>query len=268
MECTISATRATQHLTDGAISYLDWGGSGAAVLLLHGITSNANTFWRIAAELSAAGYRVVVPDMPGHGLSAVSSAHAIDAIAAIIGELMLALDLQAVTVIGHSWGGATALALVSGDHAARQRVQRVALLDPLLAMDPAWGEGRLPDFSANVGQPAHTLYAQLRSANPDWPECDIHWKAEALEQCRLAQVAGLFVGGGVWRLIERIATVQVPLLILVADAPYAIITAEVQAEVRANLPANAHMQVIPGTTHNMLRGPGYLPTMAALRMWA
>jgi hypothetical protein len=27
------------------------------------------------------------------------------------------------------------------------------------------------------------------------------------------------------------------------------------------------MLVIPGTTHNMLRGPGYTPTMAALAAW-
>ncbi len=268
MDCTISAHRDSIVVDGTELSYLDWGGSGPQVVLLHGITSSAATLWRIGADLAAAGYRVVAPDMPGHGLSAVSAAHQIDAIAALASGLINALELDEVTLIGHSWGGATALALAGGDHAARERLVRVGLLDPLLGMDPAWGSERLPNFSADLGRPAAELWPQLRAANPDWPECDVFWKGDALEHCRYAQVEGLFVHGGVWRLLEHIGTVTVPLLVLIAAAEYTILPEEVQAELRQNLhPTLGRAEVITGTTHNMLRGAGYVRTMATLRTW-
>lgn len=268
MDCTIAARRAEVVVEARTLSYLDWGGTGPNVLLLHGITSSAATLWRIGADLAAAGYRVVAPDMPGHGSSAISAAHHIDAIAQIIDGLIAALDLHKLTLIGHSWGGATALALAGGDHTARARLTRVALLDPLLAMDPAWGVERLPAFAADLGRPAAELQPRLRAANPEWPECDVFWKADALQRCRYAQVEGLFVQGGVWRVLERAAAVAVPLLVLIADPQYTILPAEGQAELQAHLRPNlGQAKTIPGTTHNMLRGPGYVPTMAALKTW-
>jgi pimeloyl-ACP methyl ester carboxylesterase len=268
MDCSIAARR-TSLVVDGLeLSYLDWGGSGPNIVMLHGITSSAATLWRIGADLSAAGYRVIAPDMPGHGESAVSTAHHIDAIAALIDGFIGALNLEQIILIGHSWGGATALALAGGDHPARERLTRVGLIDPLLGMDPAWGVERLPAFSADLGRPAAELWPELRAANPDWPECDIFWKGDALERCRYAQVEGLFVKGGVWRVLERAGAVAVPLLVLIADPQYTILPAEVQAELQLQLqPALGQAITIPGTTHNMLRGPGYVPTMAALRTW-
>jgi pimeloyl-ACP methyl ester carboxylesterase len=212
--------------------------------------------------------RVIAPDMPGHGASAVSAGHQIDAIAALISGCIAALALEQVTLIGHSWGGATALALAGGDHAARERLARVGLLDPLLGMDPAWGVERLPAFAADLGRPAAELQPQLRAANPEWHDCDLFWKADALERCRSAQVEGLFLHGGVWSVLDRAGAVPVPLLVLIADPQYSILPAELQAELRHELrPDLGQMQTIPGTTHNMLRGPGYEPTMAALRAW-
>jgi pimeloyl-ACP methyl ester carboxylesterase len=108
----------------------------------------------------------------------------------------------------------------------------------------------------------------LRAANPDWHECDIVWKADALEHCRYAQVEGLFVQGGVWRVLERAGALAIPLLVLIADPEYTILPPDVQAELsRTVRPASGQITTIPGTTHNMLRGPGYVPTMAALQKW-
>ena len=47
---------------------LSWGvGHDPPILLLHGVTSNAQIWWRIGRALAAAGYRVIAIDMPGHG---------------------------------------------------------------------------------------------------------------------------------------------------------------------------------------------------------
>src|SRR3712207_2704348 len=48
-------------------------GEGRAVLLLHGLFSNAETNWirfGHAAEIAARGFRVVMPDLRAHGRSA------------------------------------------------------------------------------------------------------------------------------------------------------------------------------------------------------
>ena len=47
---------------------LTWGASNAPpILLLHGITSLAGTWWRVGPAVAAAGFRVIAPDLPGHG---------------------------------------------------------------------------------------------------------------------------------------------------------------------------------------------------------
>lgn len=266
--CEMTATRHELRAGPTRLSYLEWAGDGPPLLLLHGITSNAMAYWQAAPALAAAGYHVFSLDMPGHGLSDMSAGHDPDSIAALAGALIDARGLRGVTLIGHSWGGATALALAGGEHPARAALARVVLIDPALAMSAARGREMLPNYMVGVGQPAAANEAWLRANNPTWAECDIFWKLQALAACRPAQVEGLFIGGGEWSLVERLAAVDVPLLLLVADPEHTVIQADRLAEVRAQLrPELGAMQVIPGTTHNMLRGPGYADTMAALTGW-
>jgi pimeloyl-ACP methyl ester carboxylesterase len=144
----------------------------------------------------------------------------------------------------------------------------VVLIDPALGMDPERGRERLPDYILGVGQPVAFNEARVRANNPDWAECDVVWKLDALAKGRPAQVEGLFLGGGEWSLVDRFAQVEVPLLLLVADLAYTVIPPERLGEVEAKLrPGLGRMLVIPGTTHNMLRGSGYVPTMEALTGW-
>lgn len=266
-ECAIEARRGYLELGGTRLSYLDWAGAGPPALLLHGITSSAATLWRAAPALAAAGRRVIALDMPGHGESAVSPAHTIDAIAGLAGDAIGALGLREVGLIGHSWGGATALALASGEHAARAALASVVLVDPLLALGRERGERLLPDYAAGVGQPAAELLPDLRARNPDWHPCDVGWKAAALEQCRRAQVEGLFRPAADWSLLDRLPQVAAPLLLLVADPAYSIIPADALATVREQLPPGGRVVVVPGVTHNMLRGAGYQPTIGLIQSW-
>src|SRR4029450_3520698 len=47
----------------------DWGGGGQAVVLLHGLASNARIWDGVAPRLVGAGLRVVAVDLRGHGES-------------------------------------------------------------------------------------------------------------------------------------------------------------------------------------------------------
>lgn len=266
-ECAIAARRGYLELGGARLSYLEWPGQGPPFLLLHGITSSAATLWRAAPALAAGGARVIALDMPGHGESDLSPAHDIDTIAGLAGAAILALGLRELTLVGHSWGGATALALAGGEHPARAALARVVLIDPLLGMSRSWGDRALPSYASGLGQPAAELAPLIAANNPDWLPCDVRWKAEAVEQCRYAQVAGLFTPAEEWELLDRLPRVAAPLLILVADPQYTIIPPDALARVEERLPAGAQVTVVPGTTHNMLRGPGYAPTMEVIRGW-
>src|SRR5690242_9855627 len=129
----------TSHIIDlpaGRFHYRSWGSEGTdrpAALLLHGITSTASSWVRVGPAL-ADRYRVYALDMRGHGDSikpgrgAYSLRHAADDVAAF----MKALDLESPVLMGHSWGGAIAIVLASGEGSQEPvpHFSHVILADP------------------------------------------------------------------------------------------------------------------------------------------
>jgi pimeloyl-ACP methyl ester carboxylesterase len=84
-------------------------GSGPPLLLLHGICDTSLTWSRVMSQL-AANYTVIAPDLLGHGLSDKPRAdYAISAYACGMRDLLGVLDIDAVTVVGHSLGGGVAM---------------------------------------------------------------------------------------------------------------------------------------------------------------
>lgn len=93
--------------------YVDEGPRDAPpVLLLHG-NPTWGYLWRdTAVPLLNAGYRVVIPDQIGFGLSEhphTTSAHTLDNHAANLVSLIDQLDLRGVLFVCHDWGGPTGL---------------------------------------------------------------------------------------------------------------------------------------------------------------
>jgi pimeloyl-ACP methyl ester carboxylesterase len=96
------------------IGYVEMGPAhGQAVLLLHGWPYDIHAFDEVAPRLAAAGYRVIVPHLRGHGTTRFRSADtvrngqqavlALDAIA-----LLDALGVKRAIVAGFDWGARTA----------------------------------------------------------------------------------------------------------------------------------------------------------------
>ncbi len=85
-------------------------GAGNPILFLHSFGHNKTLWFPQLTYFLERGYRVVAPDMPGHGDSSFSDdQHTVDAIARRCIELCEALDLQQVVVVGISMGGYIAL---------------------------------------------------------------------------------------------------------------------------------------------------------------
>ncbi|MCW2635218.1 MAG: putative hydrolase, partial [Blastococcus sp.] len=113
-------------------------GSGPALLLLHGIGNNCQT-WSGVIERLAESYTVIAPDLLGHGDSDKPRGdYSIAAYANGMRDLMSVLDIEQATVVGHSLGGGIALQFA---YQFPERCQRLALV----------GSGGLgPELSAGL----------------------------------------------------------------------------------------------------------------------
>ena len=80
-------------------------GSGPAILLIHGIGDNSTTWNAIQAKL-AQRFTVIAPDLLGHGRSDKPRAdYSVAAYANGMRDLLSVLEIERVTVVGHSLGG-------------------------------------------------------------------------------------------------------------------------------------------------------------------
>lgn len=102
---------------------------GPLVLLLHGFPEFSYAWRKQIGPLAAAGFRVVVPDQRGYGLSDKPQgldAYNLDRLAGDVVGLIDALGRDRAHVAGHDWGGAVAW-WVGIKHA--ERLDRLALLN-------------------------------------------------------------------------------------------------------------------------------------------
>ncbi|MGO9384865.1 MAG: alpha/beta fold hydrolase [Mycobacterium sp.] len=84
-------------------------GSGPAILLIHGIGDNSTTWNTVQAKL-AQRFTVIAPDLLGHGLSDKPRAdYSVAAYANGMRDLLSVLEIERVTLVGHSLGGGVAM---------------------------------------------------------------------------------------------------------------------------------------------------------------
>jgi pimeloyl-ACP methyl ester carboxylesterase len=94
------------------IHYVDMGGSGPAVVLIHGLSGSLLNFGYMADKL-ANDFRVILVDRPGSGYSTrpADAPATITAQAATLATLLRRLNLKNPVLVGHSLGGALSLAI-------------------------------------------------------------------------------------------------------------------------------------------------------------
>jgi len=97
------------RFNDRKIFYKD-NGSGETIVLLHGYLETSAVWDSFAGKL-AKNFRVIVPDIPGHGESDIlGEVSSMELIATIIKELLAGIGIKKVCLTGHSLGGYAALA--------------------------------------------------------------------------------------------------------------------------------------------------------------
>jgi pimeloyl-ACP methyl ester carboxylesterase len=161
------------------LSCLEWGnaeGSGAPVLLVHGLASNAHLWDGVAQSLARLGHQVVAVDQRGHGRSSKPSG-GYD-FATLTSDLLKVIahygwtEHRAPFVAGQSWGANVVIELAARHPGS---VTGIALIDG--------GTWELADRFADwptceaalappvlEGTPSDRFESLVRAGHPEWPE--------------------------------------------------------------------------------------------------
>ncbi len=251
----------TVDLPGGRFHYLSWGTEKTdrpCVLLLHGITSSARSWVRVGPAL-ADRYRVYALDMRGHGDSPKPPAgvYSLRQTADDAQALMNILNLIRPVLIGHSWGGATALVLASGagTEQSAPTFSKIILEDPACNFGQGDAEKRAVPYTKDIGRPADELRPELVANSPGWMEADIEGKLDAMSKVSREAVVSVFdQAGQMGNLLPLLARLTAPTLLLRADPDNGTtLPGPLWDEAQSYLPAHSKAVQIDGATHNIHR---------------
>jgi pimeloyl-ACP methyl ester carboxylesterase len=100
-------------------------GGGPNLVLIHGMINSSRHWEQVALEL-AGSYRVIAPDLIGHGDAATPRGdYSLGAHAASIRDLLTTIGVERSTIVGHSLGGGVAMQFF---YQFPQRTERLALI--------------------------------------------------------------------------------------------------------------------------------------------
>src|SRR5690606_38614275 len=122
--------------------YKDWG-EGPVVTFSHGWPLNADAWDGQMLFLAHNGFRVVAHDRRGHGRSSqASDRNDMDGCADDLAAVIEGLDLEGVTLVGHSTGGGEVARYIARHGTSRvEKAVLIAAVPPLLLRTEANPEG-------------------------------------------------------------------------------------------------------------------------------
>ena len=155
----------SRRLDIGGLSfhYLDWGGDGPPLVMLHGLTGHAHTWDNTAAALRDR-YRILALDQRGHGDSQWAPRYGVGLMAEDLLGFLDATQLREVTLMGLSMGGIVAF-IFTASHPERVRDLVVLDIGPQIAA--AGARQVAAGLAANhVFSSEDEAMAQARAFNP------------------------------------------------------------------------------------------------------
>jgi pimeloyl-ACP methyl ester carboxylesterase len=276
----VGAAGATSNTQDvGALEmfYLDApGGSGKdapTVVLLHGLSANANSFAGIIAAGLSPAFRVIAPDLRGRARSGKPESgyemadHARDVIA-----LLDALGLERVVLGGHSFGGYLAIYIAAN---YPERVSKLVVIDAAISSHPRIGVLLKPslDRLTRTYTSADEYLQAVRTApymNGIWDDsAEAYFRAELMEHpdgtvgsaTSNAAVAQAAMGVATEPWLHLVQQVAAPTLLLNALGAFGPpetppLFDEIVSRATARSFSNARYAVVPGNHITLLFGDG------------
>jgi pimeloyl-ACP methyl ester carboxylesterase len=199
---------------------LQWQPDGPArgrTVLLHGVAALAATWWRIGPGLASHGWQVTAVDLPGHGaMPRLDRPLDLDMlVASVIDRMAGPVDL----LIGHSLGAIVALEVA---HRFPDAARALVLEDPPgpTTADPMLVADGIAADTGIVHSDRERLVRRERAGNPRWTPEDVEYAVDGIAALDAPAVVAGLRGHVRWRPADRLASTDLPVLVLVApDAP-------------------------------------------------
>jgi pimeloyl-ACP methyl ester carboxylesterase len=124
---------------DGPVHYVDFGGSGRPIVLVHGLGGSHLNWLSVAPRLTAHG-RVYAIDLAGHGLTpSLRRTAQVGANRKLVGRFIDEVAREPAVLVGNSMGGFISLAAAS---TMPDKVAGLVLVDPAVPRVPGYGFDR------------------------------------------------------------------------------------------------------------------------------
>jgi len=259
----------THELLIGGVRLrLHRGGSGPALVFVHGLTDHGLD-WSRLMRACAASHTVVCYDSRGHGQSDDSPTdYHLETLADDLLGLVDALGLERPVLIGHSMGGSTAAVAAAR---APERFAGVVLEDPvwgsrrataddMAALIPGWAEQVVRRRAMSLAD----LLAEACAESPDWDDEDYQLWAESKLMVRPAALGVLPSFVRDWLADAR--RITAPLLVLTGEPERgAIVDLAAEQALLAARPATTVAR-FAGTGHQVRR-VRFADVVALLQRW-
>ncbi len=229
------------------------------LLAIHGLGATAAVWAGLRAELGDR-WSVIAPDLPGHGSAPWSGDYTVGALAAAVSGACV--NGREVVAVGHSLGGAVALALASGFYRPVVRAVVAVGVKTVWTDDDVAGMARVAERGVRwFDSEAEALERYLRESG----------LAGVVEADRPEAAGGVVEEGGRWRVAQDPATfAQRPLdmagLMAAARCPVVLGAGEQDAMATAAELAihTDHPRIAEGRGHNVqVEDPAWLAGLIA-----
>ncbi len=232
----------------GRVHTLDVRGNGPLppIVMLHGFSSAGVHYYRLLQALRDKTRRVVAPDLPGHGFSAMPTGGLVPAtLSAGLVEALDALIGEPVVLFGNSMGGLAA---------ARYAARRPDAVRGLILVSPA-GAPMTPDeldvFRAGFAMPSHAdavAFVERLTDNPPRMKNLIAWGVrERFRRRAMRQLIGSLETNDLLS-PEELGGLRCPTLLLWGQSER-ILPASGLSFFRQHLPAASWIEEPPGWGH-------------------
>lgn len=256
----------TELVLGRRINYVDTGGDGPPLLLLHGLGGLWQN-WLLNIPAFMGSHRVIAPDLPGFGGSEMPAGRiSIQGFARVVDALCDRLGIECPVVVGNSMGGFTGAELAL---AFPTRVRKLVLVSAAgISVESKWREpvmavGRLLAGTTRTGTKVLPV-----ARRPRLRRAALQLVVRYPEKLSIGLATELVAGGGTpgfvggldavlaYSFRERLPEIEVPTLI-VWGRNDVLIPVEDAYEFERLIGPNAHAVIFDDTGHlSMIERPG------------
>lgn len=223
------------------LHYVDVVSDGPPLVLVHGIGMDWRV-WQAVARRLTERFHLYALDLRGHGDSGKPAhGYTLAHYAADLEDLIEALTLQNVVLVGSSLGGAVCAAVEAPIELVSHRV----LVDPPLTSGPIRDRGMFEDILRLKHEPNEVLTRYLTELNPGAGQHLMRTMSEMWHRASDGVIQDMLADpGGYFRLERELRNVESPTLLMQADpAKGAVLTHEQAMNALSLLPRGTFLTV-------------------------